>query len=659
MRSGEERLSAYLDSGMRAHAQGDLDAAAVAYQRALAVAPDNPDALNLLGTALLQLGQAERALDCLRRAARRLRDNPGVMGNLGHAYFALGRFEEAREAFRKASRLDPRQMQFQLGVATSLAMQGELEDAEAFLRRLVSRFPHEALAWFNLGNVIRDRGRHAEAIEPYRKALALDPRFVDAGNNLAGVLHALERYEEAEREYRACIDMAPDHLLAKLNLASLTIDLGRCSEAEALCREAIVLAPGKGEAHTLLGAALGHQARILEALACHRKVVEISPRDQKAVEIYAGALSDAGFFSEAWRWFSRALSANPDSIGARQGLYFALLAAGRLADGWAEYHYRPPALRLREKHSALGVSPVLPAEVKGRHLCFLREQGLGDEVFFLRFAPQLHAAGARISYRASNKIRGLFTRVDWIDEVLAEDEPLPEADAVLLIGDLPHALSGFPASVLPRAAVAQDGFSLRDFPCRIAVFWPPVAPSIELRPVGEKMAQVRERLARAGGPPFLGVTWRGGTPPREQGAEAWKLYKEIAIPLLAEALNDFPGTFIGLQRKPAPGELDRLSGALGRPVHDFTDLNEDLEGMLALLALIDEYVGVSNTNMHLRAAAGKTARVLVPCPAEWRWMAWGRSSPWFRGFSIYRQTLTGEWRTALAALARDLARAGR
>ena len=78
--------------------------------------------------------------------------------------------------------------------------------------------------------------------------------------------------------------------------------------------------------------------------------------------------------------------------------------------------------------------------------------------------------------------------------------------------------------------------------------------------------------------------------------------------------------------------------------------------MLALLALIDDYVGVSNTNMHLRAAAGKTARVLVPCPAEWRWMASG-SSPWFPGFGIYRQALNGRWEDALTALRRDISAA--
>jgi hypothetical protein len=76
--------------------------------------------------------------------------------------------------------------------------------------------------------------------------------------------------------------------------------------------------------------------------------------------------------------------------------------------------------------------------------------------------------------------------------------------------------------------------------------------------------------------------------------------------------------------------------------------------MLALLDVLDDYIGVSNTNMHLRAGAGKTARVLVPWPAEWRWMIAGGTSPWFPGFRIYRQRPDGDWKEALTALAADL-----
>jgi hypothetical protein len=71
---------------------------------------------------------------------------------------------------------------------------------------------------------------------------------------------------------------------------------------------------------------------------------------------------------------------------------------------------------------------------------------------------------------------------------------------------------------------------------------------------------------------------------------------------------------------------------------------------------VDDYVGVSNTNIHLRAGVSPRARVLVPFPAEWRWHAPGRS-PWFPGFDVYSEDREAGWDAALARLAADLARA--
>jgi hypothetical protein len=72
------------------------------------------------------------------------------------------------------------------------------------------------------------------------------------------------------------------------------------------------------------------------------------------------------------------------------------------------------------------------------------------------------------------------------------------------------------------------------------------------------------------------------------------------------------------------------------------------------MALVDRYVSVSNTNVHLRASAGATAHVLVPHPPEWRWFAEG-ASPWFPNARVHRQASDGDWRAALADLTRGLA----
>ena len=209
-----------------------------------------------------------------------------------------------------------------------------------------------------------------------------------------------------------------------------------------------------------------------------------------------------------------------------------------------------------------------------------------------------------------------------IDNIADPDAAPSAGDFVFAVGDLPQLLGMERIDQIP--------------------------PPLVLTPRAEVLAAVRARLVAAGPAPYIGVTWRAGSSLRNA------LYKEVPLPQLARLLRDVPATIVLLQRHPAPGEIEAFARELGRPVHDLSALNEDLEQMLALLALIDDYVGVSNTNMHLRAGAGKTARVLVPAPPEWRWMAEGKTSPWFPGFRVYRQEQDGNWGAALTTLQQEL-----
>ncbi|MGZ5225943.1 MAG: tetratricopeptide repeat protein [Burkholderiales bacterium] len=645
----------WLDAGLVAHRQGDLAQATHLYRQALKQAPANADALNLLGTALLQLGQAAEATTFLEHAARAQRNNPRVLANLGQAYLALSRYGDACDAFRKATRLDPQELQFQVGVAASLAMGGKLSEAETLLERLIKRFPHAAAVWLNLGNVMRDQSRRDEAIDKYRKAVELEPELIDARNNLGSILHAKLRFAEAEEQYRECIRLAPDFLLAYFNLASVLIDLGRSAEAEKVSRDLVSRASDAPEALTILGSALGQQGRLLEAHHWYEKAAKVAPNSPKAAETMAMSFIETGRSEQGLRWFSRALrlSLNVESPTAPQMLSGALLRYGALQDGWAEYGSRPYATLFRKNHPEVPIT-CEPFKAQGKHICVLGEQGLGDELFFLRYAPILAVRGATITYRGSNKLASLLSRLPSIAHVVDEDAVCPAADAYILAGDLPRVLGHNPADRL-REIPTIDEISIRDFKRWVAVYWPAVPSSLTFTTLPDKSTQVRDRLLAMGPPPYIGLTWRAGTMPEEQRSGNWVLFKQIEIGALANALSMSCGTLVALQRRPVNGEIDMLSTITGRTIHDLTDLNDDLESMLALLDLLDDYVGVSNTNMHLRAAVGRSARVLVPTPAEWRWMHSGRTSPWFPGFKIYRQSLNGDWTAALTSLKQDLA----
>ena len=321
--------------------------------------------------------------------------------------------------------------------------------------------------------------------------------------------------------------------------------------------------------------------------------------------------------------YRAAIRLRPADADAHINLGLVYLSLGNFRDGWKEYDWQ-----WRREGAPVRPFPPTPWEgtdLGGKDVFLHDEQGLGDELFFLRFVPWLRRKGAgRIVYRASSKITSLLTRTPIIDEVLAVETRPAEGALVFSVGDLPRLLGMERTDQTP--------------------------PAVTLTPLPAHVEALRRHLTTLGPPPYLGITWRGGTTKKNA------LYKEIPLAKLATGFRNTHATMVILQRNPLPHEVEAFSQTLGRPVHDFSVLNENLEQMLALLVVIDDYVGVSNANMHLRAAVGRTARVLVPAPPEWRWMAEGKESPWFPGFSVYRQGYDGNWDGALRELENDLRR---
>jgi hypothetical protein len=252
------------------------------------------------------------------------------------------------------------------------------------------------------------------------------------------------------------------------------------------------------------------------------------------------------------------------------------------------------------------------------------EQGLGDILFFLRFAAPLREAGAPLVFAGEPRLHGILARTGWFegfDEAFDfDDDARP-----ILLGDLP----------------AIDAFRVR--------------PSLQVSPDPARTRRIREALEKSGPAPWVGLTWRAGTP---ADVVAHGLYKTVPMDRLMQIVRPLPATIFALQRGLQEGELAAASAALGRPLHDLSAFNEDPEDALALVCLLDRYIGVSNTNMHLAVACGITADVMVPFPPEWRWGLSG-DSPWFPGFRVHRQTPGRDWDEAFSALAASLAAGNR
>ena len=616
-------IAALLQDGLGRHQAGRLDEAAARYRQALKQDPENPDALHLLGLIEHQRGASARAVELIGRALARDPKSAVYHGNMGAALRALGRAADALDHIRRAVALDPGDVEMRVRLGDALDASGQTAAAGDAYREALRRDPDSADAHGALAALLARTGDAAGAVQHAARALEIEPVSPVAHNNLAGALIAARRHDEAVATLRKAVALAPGYAEAWINLGVLLRTLQRPSESEEALRRGLALKPGDANGWETLGLALEDQDRLEEAIEMFGRSIAADPRRPNAYNNMGLSCRRMGRRDDAIRCYGDALRADPGFDHAAANRALLLLAAGRFADGWKDFRRRESIKLVRDRL----VQDALPGDLAGKRIMVWRDQGLGDEIFFLRFVRRLKQRAPWIAYRAQPKIAPLVARLDFIDLAIEEgrDADPTDVDMIVSAGDLP---------LLTGMACAAD-----------------IPESIALDPLPARVAEMRVRLAAAGPPPWIGVTWRAGV--QEQN----RLSKVAPQDALAQAVGGARATLIALQRNPDPGEIDRFAAIAGRPLADFTALNDDLDGMLALLGLLDDYVCVSNTNVHLRAARGRTCRVLVPFPADYRWMDAGDESPWFPGTRVYRETRADGWRLALEGLAADLAAA--
>ena len=549
--------------------------------------------------------------------------SPSVIGAMhgGAQYEALvqrgleamrdGRPADAEAAFAQIASDNPKEHRAWHMLAVIALNAARPHDAVGFAQRAVQHDRRNPAYRSTLGVAAAECGSFDEAIGHFRRALREKPGFVDASYNLGKTLVKTGDLKGACDAYRRALAFDPRHPGLRKNLAWVLRELGRLDEAIALLERASAESPDDDDLLEHLADAHGERSGTGAALAAYRAAIE---------RLATSALLHVGH--------------------AR-----LLLARGEWRQGWLEYLWRDfvPRASLSDRAgsaSGPGGSAPLPQwgslarDLSGMRARLIAEQGLGDVLFFLRFAPELKRLGASLRLECPPKLVALLKQSPFFDEIRpAEGAPPgePVGGPPAFLGDLP---------VLLGAETAP--------------------PALPLAADPERVDRCRAMLARHGEPPFVGISWRAGTDPRdpEFGRRLDALSKQIEPEVLAAALDRIPGTLVVLQRRPRPEELAALAKRLGRTLPDLSELNEDLEEMVALLSALDEYVGVSNTNMHLAAGVGRTARVLVPYPPEWRWMEAGDESPWFPGFKVYRQSIARSWSEALARLRTDLLAGG-
>ncbi|MBQ0719288.1 MAG: tetratricopeptide repeat protein [Gammaproteobacteria bacterium] len=469
-----------------------------------------------------------------------------------------------------------------------------------------------ALAQFNQGDI-------DQAIDTLRKTLKARPKSINALISIAAYLSEKALYTEAESYFKAAfalLDKHPQetvellyrhaiylkqsgHLLAAKNelFKALTIDEGNCQVLYGLA----VIAELMGQLDT----ALEH---LDDALS-------IDPNNPEYSFEKALIQLSQGQFSSAWPLY---LSRIPAEVGT-QYLPHPFNAKAILPLPTADF------MASGGNNSLQNTDENKADASRARRVCLLKEQGLGDQLFFLRFAPCLEAQQIEVVALVSPQLKTLLARSNGLSAVYTPEEFSPEefekCDSAIGMGDLPLICQHDSASSTPAPLTLIPGLAA--------------------------LTQVEELLANHP-PPYLGLSWEVGK--ARQPGQANSLHEQLPLEELLRVVDAWTGSVVIIQQQPSGADLDLIQAQLGNKVLDLSRCNDELETMLALLTRLNHYVGVSNTNLQLYAGQGKPASVLVPASPDWRWMHEGEHSPWFPGFHVCRQTTDGSWKEAIASM---------
>jgi hypothetical protein len=325
--------------------------------------------------------------------------------------------------------------------------------------------------------------------------------------------------------------------------------------------------------------------------------------------------------AEAIREFDLALAIRPDFATAHMNHAIASLRDGDFQQGWQEYEWRWLCSnhRGRRLRSPLWLGQSMP----GGTVLLQSEQGLGDTIQFIRYAPLLKHRCGRVILQCHKSLKRLLERCPGIDEIVGREKTVPKHDAQSLLLSLPRVF----------------GTNLATIP----------APIPYLFADENLIRQWRERFGSIAG--FkVGIAWQGSS------TYASDVFRSVALRCFAP-LARVPGVqFVSLQKGKATVQIREMAGALS-----VVDLGEGLDttsgpfmDTAAIMHHLDLVISSDTSLVHLAGAMGRPVWVALGYSADWRWLDQREDCPWYPTMRLFRQSRLSAWEELFERIANDL-----
>jgi tetratricopeptide (TPR) repeat protein len=533
-----------------------------------------------------------------------------------------GDFRRAEEIYRQLLRTDARAARVWFVLADLCEAEGRRAEAAACFRQAVELAPHEAVGYYRLGNALLMDNKVAEAEAAFRRCLEVDAGHAEARVNLGFVLGEQGRLDEARQCYEQALLLRPDLAEVHHNLGNILREQQKLDEALPFYHEALRLKPDYAKAHINLGVALAARGDVVPALAAMQEGVRLEPGFAEAHSSLGTVLCSLGRLDEALAEYDEAIRLKSDYAEAYWNRSLVWLLRGEYERGWADYEWRWKTARPFPlpafKEPRWDGGPLA-----GRTILLYAEQGLGDTLQFIRYAPLVQALGGRVIVQCQGELLPLLSRSLGIDQLVPWGTAPPAFDVYTPLLSLPGLLHTTLAAV----------------PANVPYLFPDP----------ELVAHWRRELAPLRGL-RVGIAWQGSV------RHPWDRHRSVPLDAF-EPLARLPGvSLVSLQQGPGAEQLKSLAGRF--PVLFLGDLVDKTAGAFmdtaAILKNLDLVVTVDTALGHLAGGLGTPAWLALHYTPDYRWLLQREDSPWYPTLRLFRQQTFGDWPGVFARLTGEL-----
>lgn len=530
---------------------------------------------------LLQLGQIEQAH---KICTSLLKEHPRdyiVLNTYGLCLQALRQFKEAEDVFTQAITVCPTCATAYVNLANLNILTGNSETAEHYFKIATSVASNDYLAHLSYATYLFAKCDYDTALSLYTKAALLNPQIIPTIIQKAFYLKHSDAISIAIKYFEKSLHFVPKDINLLTHLGGMLINNRQFDKAEEIYKTLLDLEPNTASHWFNLGL-------VYNGKDCKEKAKQA---------------------------FIRAVQLEPNFAEARWNLSLLQLAEGNYTEGWQNYEFRQYLDDFAPYKRAFTAPTWQGQDIRDKTLLIYDEQGFGDAIQFIRFAPLAKEYCNTLIVQCSKSLVRLFASLSCISYVYEHSEQLPHFD--------------YHCSILSLPAIFKT--TLQSIPATVPY----------LSSIYSKRAYLKDLIRQDKAVLKVALSWLGKSP------------KEKSCPLeLFKVLAHRDISFYNIQKYDEqnegaypPKELRWVN--LVDKIADFSDTAAIIEEM-------DLVITVCTANAHLAGALGKPVWIMLLYDADWRWLKDRADSPWYPTARLFRQSRSKDWTSVLAEIKKEL-----